>query len=394
MGVRRGIFARGVLVQPGIFISYRRDDSAGFAGRLYDRLASRYGSDRIFMDIDTIRPGHDFAEDITQALSGSAACIVLIGRRWESITLPEGARRLDDPTDFVRLEVAAAIRRGITVIPVLVEGASPPTAAMLPEDLRALAGRQAIELSSERWNYDVGRLVLALDEVLGQPAETPPKAKPRKAKPPRAEGEPRTRIATMPVLVAAAVVVLSLTGLVGWLASRGPERTVGTNPTDSVSTDGVEACSTAAPSLLPSSGGRLSGSYDVRVTLRCVRGELQGGSLWGERDPKPGVSGDGWDSQTWHFSPTGSGAEWTFETRKIFGARLDPYEGGAYKGTDLGPPPICLSVESPAEIDRDLYLSVSGSPMATAFDGWLVISWTCDKPFVARFEVTGARSGA
>ena len=94
----------------GIFLSYRRDDSAGFAGRLYDRLASRYGPDRLFMDVDTIRPGHDFAEDIVSALARSAVCVVLIGRHWESITLPDGRRRLDDPTDFVRLEVAAAIR--------------------------------------------------------------------------------------------------------------------------------------------------------------------------------------------------------------------------------------------------------------------------------------------
>jgi TIR domain-containing protein len=388
----------GVLVQPGIFISYRRDDSAGFAGRLYDRLASRYGTDRIFMDIDTIRPGHDFAADIAQALSGSAACIVLMGRRWESITLPAGGRRLDDPTDFVRLEVAAAIRRGITVIPVLVEGASPPSAATLPEELRALAGRQAIELSSERWSYDVGRLELALDEILGQPTEAPPKTKPRKATPPREEGETRRRIATMPVLIAAAAVVLSLAGVVGWLASRGPERATATSPTggpsatSSVGSDGGE-CSTAAPSLPQSSGGRLSGSYDVRVTLTCQVGELQGGSLWGERDPHPGVSGDGWDSQTWHFSPTESGAAWTFVIREVRDRRLDFYEGGSYKGTDLGPRPICRSVESPAHIERDLYLSVSGEPMATAFEGWLVISWRCDEPFVARFEVTGARIG-
>ena len=76
----------------------------------------------------------------------------------------EGVRRLEDPTDFVRLEVAAAIRRGVVVIPVLVEGASPPSARSLPVELQPLARRQAIELSNERWHYDVSRLVLALDE--------------------------------------------------------------------------------------------------------------------------------------------------------------------------------------------------------------------------------------
>ena len=387
----------------GIFISYRRDDSAGFAGRLYDRLVSRYGADRLFIDIDTIRPGHDFAEDIVAALSGSAVCLVLIGRRWGSITLPDGKRRLEDPTDFVRLEVAAAIREGLTVIPVLVEGALPPSAESLPEELRALSRRQAIELSSERWNYDVGRLTLVLDEILAQPAGAPAKETPQVApqtEPPKEA--PRKRIGRTPALIAGAAVVLSLTGVVGWLASRGQDPTTATSPTVGPSSASPsdpgdptgEICSSAPPSLPPSSGGRLSGPYEVRVTLECQRGELQGGSLWGEPDPEPGVSGADWDSQTWTFSSTASGdASWTFEKRRVFGAELDSSVDGAYEGTALGPPPICRSVASPAEIERDLYLSVTGTPDATAFEGWLVISWECDDPFVARFEVSGTRSG-
>jgi hypothetical protein len=93
------------------------------------------------------------------------------------------------------------------------------------------------------------------------------------------------------------------------------------------------------------------------------------------------------------FSSTASGASWTFEKRNVFGAELDSSVDGAYEGTALGPPPICRSVQSPAEIERDLYLSVTGTPDATAFEGWLVISWECDVPFVARFEVAGTRSG-
>ena len=382
------------MVAAGIFLSYRRDDSAGFAGRLYDRLASRYGPDRLFMDVDTIRPGHDFAEDIVSALSRSAVCVVLIGRHWESIALPDGRRRLDDPTDFVRLEVAAAIREGVTVIPVLVEGATMPSPASLPEELRALSRRQAVDLSNERWNYDVGRLVLALDEILGQPIDALSKETPQKR-------EPRKRITTMPALIVAAAVLLSLTGVVGWLATRGQGPTVATGPTvgpsstpssDSGNPTG-EKCTSAPPSLPPSSGGRLSGSYDVRVTLTCQEGELQGGSLWGEKDPEPGSSGDDWDSQIWMFSSTTSGALWTFDDRKIFGAKLDSNEARAYEGTDQGPPPICRSVGSPAEIKRDLYLSVTGNPDATAFEGWLVISWKCDDPSVARFRVAGTRIG-
>jgi TIR domain len=400
-------------VPAGIFISYRRDDSAGFAGRLYDRLASQYGPDRLFMDIDTIRPGHDFAVDIASALSGSAVCVVVIGRRWGSITLPDGRRRLDDPTDFVRLEVAAAIRGGVTVIPVLVEGAQMPSPASLPEELQALSRRQAIELSSERWNYDVGRLVFALDEILAEPIELSPKeaqgrVEPEGDKPPRDEprkdeprkDEPRKRIATMPALIAGIAVVLSLVGVVGWLTSRGKDPAVQAGPSSGPSSTSPssgdptgEPCSSAPPSLPPSSGGRLSGSYDVRVTLTCQVGELQGGSLWGEKHPELGSSGDSWDSQTWMFSSTTSGASWTFEKRKVLGAKLDSSGGGAYEGTDLGPPPICRSVGSPAEIERDLYLSVTGEPDATAFEGWLVISWKCDDPSVARFRVAGTRVG-
>lgn len=385
----------------GIFISYRRDDSAGFAGRLYDRLVSRYGADRLFIDIDTIRPGHDFAEDITAALSGSAVCLVLIGRRWGSITLPDGKRRLEDPTDFVRLEVAAAIREGLTVIPVLVEGALPPSAESLPEELRALSRRQAIELSSERWNYDVGRLTLVLDEILAQPAGAPAKETPQVApetEPPKEA--PRKRIGSTQALIAGAAVLLSLSGVVGWLASREQDPTTATSPTGGPSSTSPsdpgdatgEICSSAPPSLPPSSGGRLSGSFDVQVTLECQRGELQGGSLWGNKDPEPGVSGADWDAQIWMFSSTASGASWTFEKRNVFGVELDSSVDGAYAGTALGPPPICRSVASPAEIERDLYLSVTGAPDATAFEGWLVISWKCDDPFVARFEVTGSRS--
>lgn len=386
----------------GIFISYRRDDSAGFAGRLYDRLVSRYGADRLFMDIDTIRPGHDFAEDIAAALTESAVCLVLIGRRWESITLADGKRRLEDPNDFVRLEVAAAIREGLTVIPVLLEGALPPSPASLPEELQALSRRQAIELSSERWNYDVSRLALVLDEILAQPIGAPAKETPPVApKTGPTKEEPRKRVGKAPALIAGAAVVLSLTGVVGWLASRGQDPTTATSPTGVPSSTSPsdpgdatgEICSTAPPSLPPSSGGRLSGSYDVRVTLECQRGELQGGSLWGEPDPEPGVSGADWAAQTWTFSSTASGASWTFERRRVFGAELDSSVDGAYQGTDLGPPPICRSVASPAEIERDLYLSVTGTPDATAFEGWLVISWECDDPFVARFEVAGTRSG-
>jgi len=104
-----------------IFISYRRDDSGGWAGRLYDRISQHFGRDHVFMDIDTIEPGLDFVEVIEQAVGSCDALLALIGRQWLTLTDDDGQRRLDNPEDFVRLEIAAALVRNIRVIPVLVQ---------------------------------------------------------------------------------------------------------------------------------------------------------------------------------------------------------------------------------------------------------------------------------
>ena len=99
---------------PRIFISYRRDESTPYAGRLYDRLSASFGSDNVFMDIDTIKPGEDFAAIIYEYIQSCDALIALIGRQWLTSVDDEGRRRLDNPQDFVRLEIAAAIRRKLT----------------------------------------------------------------------------------------------------------------------------------------------------------------------------------------------------------------------------------------------------------------------------------------
>jgi hypothetical protein len=130
-----------------IFISYRRDDSGGWAGRLYDRLSQHFGRDNVFMDIDTIEPGLDFVEVIGQAVGSCDALIALIGKQWLTLTDDAGRRRLDDPEDFVRLEIAAALARNIRVIPALVQGARMPRSPDLPDVLRMLARRNAHEIS-------------------------------------------------------------------------------------------------------------------------------------------------------------------------------------------------------------------------------------------------------
>jgi DNA-binding beta-propeller fold protein YncE len=154
----------------GIFISYRREDCAGHAGRLYDRLAEHFGEQRVFMDIDAIEPGVDFAERIAEAVGACDVLIALIGADWLDVRDARGRRRLDDGADFVRRELAAGLERtGLRVIPVLVEGASMPDADDLPEDLKGLARRNAFPLSDARWRYDAGRLTEALERIAGPP---------------------------------------------------------------------------------------------------------------------------------------------------------------------------------------------------------------------------------
>lgn len=163
----------------GIFISYRRDDSPGHAGRIYDSLSARFGADRIFMDVDTIEPGEDFVRAIETAVGSCEALVAVIGRHW--LRAADGTpRALDNPYDFVRLEVGTALDRGILVIPALVQGAAMPRPEELPEALAPLARRQGLELSDLRWRYDVGRLVTRLERRLhaGGGATTQPVAPP------------------------------------------------------------------------------------------------------------------------------------------------------------------------------------------------------------------------
>jgi hypothetical protein len=154
----------------GIFFCYRRDDSAGYAGRLYDDLSERLGKDKLFRDIDTIEPGVDYRKVINEAVNTCNVLIAVIGRNWLISIDAEGKRRLQDPRDFVRLEIKAALERGIRVIPVLVGGAAMPSAEeeAVPEDLVEIVYRQSYEISDSRWGYDVERLIEFLKRDLGR----------------------------------------------------------------------------------------------------------------------------------------------------------------------------------------------------------------------------------
>lgn len=148
-----------------IFISYRRSDSAGYAGRLADSLEPLLGSGKIFRDVEDIKPGDDFVRVIERYLKKARVFLVVIGKHWLDAEDSQGKRRLDDPGDHVRIEVESALRLGIVVIPVLVGGAAMPAAAELPGSLSALAHRQAIEVTDSRWDHDVGRLLQTLTET-------------------------------------------------------------------------------------------------------------------------------------------------------------------------------------------------------------------------------------
>ncbi len=153
---------------PGIFISYRRQDSQSAAGRLADSLKERLPEATLFRDVDTIEAGADFVNAINAALESCGVLLAVLGPRWISIQDEAGGRRLDDPNDYTRLELATALGRAdVRVIPVLVDGATMPAAEALPDDLKALARRNALELTDKRWDYDVSQLVATLRHALG-----------------------------------------------------------------------------------------------------------------------------------------------------------------------------------------------------------------------------------
>jgi hypothetical protein len=126
-----------------IFMSYRREETAYPAGWLYDRMADRYSSGQVFKDVDSIELGDDFVEVITRAVGSCDVLLALIGNEWLTISDAQGQRRLDDPDDFVRLEIEAALTRNVRVIPILVDGARMPRADELPASLARLVRRQA-----------------------------------------------------------------------------------------------------------------------------------------------------------------------------------------------------------------------------------------------------------
>jgi hypothetical protein len=198
-----------------IFLSYRRGDTAGHAGRLFDGLKACFPSSKVFMDVDSIMPGANFKERIETAVASCNVALVLIGDDWLDMKGPDGTRRLENPEDFIRLEVSAALSRGVNVIPVLVEGATMPSSAELPEEIKPLALRNAIELSDGRWSYDMGRLTDAIGELSGMSTASARRRRPALSVSRKVLGGVGAAVAAAAIAVVAGVLLIGGDGDVG-----------------------------------------------------------------------------------------------------------------------------------------------------------------------------------
>lgn len=153
--------------QTKIFLCYRREDTQGFAGRIYDNLASKYGDEQVFRDIDSIPAGIRYPTWIESRVSQCSVMIVLIGAAWSSSKDDTGQRRLDSPEDWVRQEIETALKRNVPMIPVLVQGARMPSKGELPPSIADLTEFENAEVTDRRWAYDVQQIIQAIDNLSG-----------------------------------------------------------------------------------------------------------------------------------------------------------------------------------------------------------------------------------
>ncbi len=181
-----------------VFISYRRDAGAGYAGRIADTLVEHFGEDKVFRDIDSLEPGLDFAEAIERAIESSEVLIAVIGKNWITATDAAGQKRLENPDDYVRTEIATGLQRNIRVIPLLIQGATMPSARELPDDLAPLSRRNAFEIHDSSWRDDIRRLVTVLERAIKEDRPATPDepgivTQPEEDRPPVASAEPEEK---------------------------------------------------------------------------------------------------------------------------------------------------------------------------------------------------------
>lgn len=155
--------------EDGIFLSYRRDDTQGFARSIYDRLASKYGSEKVFRDVDSIPAGVKFPDRIQDQVIRSRIMIVLIGKDWLRAKDKQGRRRLDLADDWVRQEISMALSTETPIIPVLLQGARMPSKNKLPPPIADLAIYNYAEVTDSRWDYDIGELIKGIETLMALP---------------------------------------------------------------------------------------------------------------------------------------------------------------------------------------------------------------------------------
>jgi len=236
--VRRDILRRETLDVVSIFISYRRSDSAGWAGRLHDSLQRLLPSAALFMDIEDIPPGVDFESFIGEAVSKCDLLIAIIGPQWLDARDEAGRRRLELEGDFTRIEIESALKRKIRVIPVMMGNAKMPSAAELPESLRDLAKRQNFELPDRAWDDNCKRLSKAIEEAvaprpaLGPVVATPvaPTVSPRHEQTRDAEPAiPSNNVRRIAVVAASLLVVIAIalvaSGVLGGITGQKSDET-------------------------------------------------------------------------------------------------------------------------------------------------------------------------
>jgi hypothetical protein len=245
-----------------IFISYRRDDTEGESGRLYDDLVRAYGDDSVFMDVAGIQPGLDFRKAIDDNVAGCGVLLAIIGPTWATITGHDGTRRLDNPDDYVRLEIASALKRGVPVIPVLVHEAHMPALDQLPDDLKDLRYRNSAELTHARWASDVALLVAALKSYVSAKPAHPEETvhanlpvqlpAPQPVKP--AEPEKQSKLGLWIGIGAAAVIAIAVV-LFATLHHGSAVQTPASTQTAQASTPAPVPSSSAAPASAPADSG-------------------------------------------------------------------------------------------------------------------------------------------
>jgi hypothetical protein len=212
-----------------IFISYRRDDTEGEAGRLFDDLTRQFGSNSVFMDVAGIRPGVDFVQAIEENVANCGVLLAIIGPTWATIASASGQRRLDDPHDFVVLEIASALKRQVPVIPVLVHSAKMPSPEQLPESLKSFSYRNSVELSHARWPSDVQLLIDALKSYVApdqttarDPVHATVPVQLPAPHPPAAVAKTAAKRSLMPLIAGIGALVVVAAAVIIYLMMRAP----------------------------------------------------------------------------------------------------------------------------------------------------------------------------